>query len=111
MAPDAGQFKIEEESFRVFPSSIPSRVRKAVYNVNEASWPKDGKAPYYVFSNVYSNFWLIFGKLWEARPRLYQRQFLQVNNRLKALDEIHKIYTYASFGEKNRTWKWTNENV
>jgi len=48
MAPDAGQFKIEEESFRVFPSSIPSRVRKAVYNVNEASWPKDGKAPYMI---------------------------------------------------------------
>ena len=24
----------------------------------------------YVFSNCYSNFWLIFGKLWEARSRL-----------------------------------------
>jgi hypothetical protein len=44
MAPDAGRFKIEDESFRVFPSSIPRRVRKAVYNVNEAQWPKDGSA-------------------------------------------------------------------
>ena len=28
--------------------------------------------------------------------------FLQVNTRLKALDKIYKIYTYASLGEKNR---------
>jgi len=31
---------IEDESFRVYPSSIPSRVRKAVYLQNEGSWPK-----------------------------------------------------------------------
>ena len=47
----------------------------------------------YVFSNCYSNFWLIFGKLWEARSRLYRSQNLQVNTRLKALDGIYKIYT------------------
>ena len=28
--------------------------------------------------------------------------FLQVNTRWKALDEIYKIYIYASLGEKNR---------
>ena len=54
-------------------------------------------------SNVYSNFWLFFGNLREARSRLYRRRILQVNTRLKALDEIYKIYTYASFGEKNRS--------
>ena len=47
----------------------------------------------YVFSNFYSNFWLIFGKLCEARSRLYRSRILQVNTRLKALDEIYKIYT------------------
>ena len=38
----------------------------------------------------------MFSKLWEARSRLYQRQILQVNTRVKALDEIYNIYTYAS---------------
>ena len=47
----------------------------------------------YVLSNLFSNFWLIFGKLREARSRLYRRQLLQVNTLLKALDEIYKIYT------------------
>ena len=47
----------------------------------------------YFFSNFFSNVWLILGKLWEARSRLYRRQVLQVNTRLKALDEICKIYT------------------
>ena len=37
-----------------------------------------------------------------ARSWLYRRRFLQVNFCLKALDEIYKIYTYASLGEKNR---------
>ena len=32
-------------------------------------------------------------KLWRARSWLYRRQFLEVNIRLKALDEIYKIYT------------------
>ena len=45
----------------------------------------------------------IFSKLKEARSRLYRRQILQVQTRLKALEEIYKIYTYASFGEKNRS--------
>ena len=31
-------------------------------------------------------------KLYRARSRLYRRQFLQVNIRWKALDEIYKIY-------------------
>ena len=35
---------------------------------------------------------------------MYRRRFLKkiLNTRLKALDEIVKIYTYASLGEKNR---------
>ena len=32
------------------------------------------------YSNFFfSNFWLMIGKLWEARSRLYRRQILQVN--------------------------------
>ena len=52
----------------------------------------------YVFSNFCSNVWLFSGKLWEARSRLYRRQIMQglVNTRSNALDEIFKIYTYAS---------------
>ena len=42
-------------------------------------------------------------KLFKARSLLHRRQILQENIRWKALDEIYKIYTYASFGEKNRT--------
>ena len=43
-------------------------------------------------SNFLSNFWRTFGKLWEARSRLYRNESLQVNTRWKALDEIYKIY-------------------
>ena len=39
------------------------------------------------------DFYQKFDKLWEARPRLHQRQILQVNTRSKALAEIYKIYT------------------
>ena len=39
------------------------------------------------------HFWLVFGTLWEARSRLYRRYNLQLNARLKALDEIYKIYS------------------
>ena len=51
---------------------------------------------HYVFSNFYSNFWLIFGKRWEALYRLYRSRIFQLKllkARLKALDEIYKIYT------------------
>ena len=34
-----------------------------------------------------------FGKIYKARSQLYQCQSLQVNTRLKALEEICKIYT------------------
>ena len=44
------------------------------------------------FLIFFFKYWLIFGKLWEACSRLYRRQILQVNTRLKALDEIYKIY-------------------
>ena len=49
------------------------------------------------FSNLYSNSWPILGKLWEARSRLYRSRILQVNPRLKALDEISKIYRFTYF--------------
>ena len=39
-------------------------------------------------------------ELYRARSPLYRRQFLQQNIRWKALDEIYKIYIYASLGEK-----------
>ena len=55
----------------------------------------------YVFSTFYSNVLLIFGKLSEARSRLYQRQILQVTIRLKALDEIYKIYTLLHRSDVN----------
>ena len=38
----------------------------------------------YVFSSFYCNFWLIVGKLGEARSQLYQRRFLQLNTRLNS---------------------------
>ena len=31
-------------------------------------------------------------KLWTARSRLYRSRLLQVNTRLRALDELYKIY-------------------
>ena len=49
------------------------------------------------FSSFYSNFWLIFGKLWEARSRLYRSRILQVNTRWKALSEIYTMHSFAPF--------------
>ena len=43
---------------------------------------------------IVSNFWKIVGILIGARSRLYRRRFLDVYNRLKALDEIYMIYTF-----------------
>ena len=40
--------------------------------------------------------WLIFGKLCEARSRLYRRRFLQVSTRVKALDAIYKITHFCT---------------
>ena len=47
----------------------------------------------YVFSNLNYNLWLIVGKISEARSRLYRSRILQVNRRLKPLDEIYKLET------------------
>ena len=47
----------------------------------------------YVASNFYSNFWLFFGKLGEARFLAGSTTILKVNTRLKALEEIYKSYT------------------
>ena len=68
----------------------------------------------YVCSNFFSNCWLIFGKLCEARSRLYRRRFLQVNTstRVKALDEIYKIYTPLHLGNlKEKPWKALRASV
>ena len=43
-----------------------------------------------------------YEKINDYRSQLYRSRILQVNTRLKALDEFYKIYTYASLGEKNR---------
>ena len=45
-----------------------------------------------LFSKFYSNLWLIFGRLYEARSRLYQRQILQVNTHFSAFFEIYQIH-------------------
>ena len=55
------------------------------------------------FSNCCSNFWLISGKFWVARSLLYHinakfcKSLPVVTTRLKALDEIYKIYTFLHF--------------
>ena len=60
-----------------------------------ATAPSAGsRAPMFLLT-FFSNFWIIFGKLLEARSRLYRSQILQLNTRLKARDAIYKIYTYA----------------
>ena len=43
---------------------------------------------YYLMPMFSLTVWLIFGKLWEARSRLYRSRSLQRNTRLKALAEI-----------------------
>ena len=48
---------------------------------------------YAILTFFFSNFWWFFGKLGEARSRLCRRQILQMYTRLKALDEIYKMYT------------------
>ena len=45
----------------------------------------------YVYASFLSNVWLIFGKSWEARSRLYQSRFFANHTCLKALEEIYKI--------------------
>ena len=59
-----------------------------------------------------SNFLLIFGKLWEVRSKLYRRQILQINTRLKALAEIHNIYTLLHLWNPIETpWKALRASV
>ena len=52
-----------------------------------------------LFFSKFVTFCLVLGKLWEARSRLYRRQILQVNTRLRALDEIH------TFAPSHPHWK------
>jgi hypothetical protein len=40
---EKGKPSFEDESFRTNPGSIPNRVRAAVYNMTEGSWPKEGQ--------------------------------------------------------------------
>ena len=75
------------------PSPSPAfHLRRRCTRLWRPSAAPSSSAAACVFSNYYSNVWLIFGVLWEARSRLYRRRFLQVNSRWKALDEIYKIY-------------------
>ena len=62
---------------------------------SNARVPRTALAVTYACSNFYSNFWPIFGKLWEARSPLYRSRILQVNSRWKPLAEIYKIYTLS----------------
>ena len=51
----------------------------------------------YVFSNCYSNFWLMFGKLREARSRLYRSRILQVNAKvLKLLTRSTRLTRFCT---------------
>ena len=54
------------------------------------------------FFYFFSKFWLIVGKLWEARSRLYRRQNLQVNTNYsfesswRNLEDLHTFATWDS---------------
>ena len=41
--------------------------------------------------------------VWQTRSRLYRRQILQVNTRLKALGEIYKIYIPLHLSDLNKS--------
>ena len=59
----------------------------------------------YVYSNFDSNFWLFFGKLREARSRLYRSRILQVNTRLNSY-LVRKEIEKKGHGERLK-----NENL
>ena len=77
-------------------------------------------AIYYNFFEGFSNFWINFGKLWEARSRLYRNESLQVNTRWKALDEIYLRPCVVKMNErkngtggkreKRKLWKYKRKN-
>ena len=48
----------------------------------------------YVCSNFFSDFWLILGKLWEARSRAYRSRCLQVNSNYYLL--VWKLLTRST---------------
>ena len=54
---------------------------------------------------VFSNFWLIFGKLWEARPRLYRRQILQVNTKYSCESSWRDLQYLHTFAPLESNWK------
>ena len=58
-----------------------------------------------VFSKFYSNFWLIFGKLWEARSRLYRSRFLQVNTRLNSYLVRKEDWEKGTWREFESSWR------
>ena len=91
-----GAYEGEAEAAEPGGHALRERLGPALADAAELAVHREAREPgrqAYVFSNFCSNFWLIFGNLFEARSRLYRRQILQVNTRLKALDEIYKIYT------------------
>ena len=60
----------------------------------------------YVVSNFFSNFWRIFGKLWEARSLLYRSQSLQPNTHFAAFFEIYKIFILLHHSEFKNSAKF-----
>ena len=66
-------------------SKLASVRPHAIHANSRPQVPMMRSARTYVFSNVWSNFWIIFGKRWEARSRLYRSRILQVKTRLKGL--------------------------
>jgi len=60
----------------------------------------------YVGSNFFSNFWRIFGKLWEARSLLYRSQSLQPNTHFAAFFEIYKIFILLHHSEFKNSAKF-----
>ena len=53
------------------------------------------------FENAFfeNAFFKNFANLWRARSRLYRSQILQVNTRWKALAEIYKMHSFATFSK------------
>ena len=56
------------------------------------------KSPHVMFFSIfYSNFWIIFCNLWEARSRLYRSRFLQVNIGWKTLERSTRFTRFCTF--------------
>ena len=83
-------------SIRRFTSAMMRRCRPSTSAVSAFT---------YVYSNFFSNSWLIVGKLWEARSPLYRNRFLQVDTKYsfesswRDLQDLH-LFTLMRLWEK-----------